>query len=66
MLLYMQVDKGIPGRVSIIVRRFAKANNPEMGPLYERSKEISYIVYLDANNLYCWAMGQSPPFDDFR
>ena len=28
---------------------------------YDENKEISYILYLDANNLYGWAMSQKLP-----
>ena len=30
------------------------------------NKEISYILYLDANNLYGWAMSQKLPVDGFK
>ena len=31
-----------------------------------KNKEPSYIEYLDANNLYGWAMSQKLPVDGFR
>ena len=33
---------------------------------YNQEKECSYIMYLDANNLYGWAMSQSLPFSNFK
>ena len=33
---------------------------------YDESKESSYIQYLDANNLYGWAMSQKLPVNDFK
>ena len=33
---------------------------------YDESKEHSYIAYLDANNLYGWAMSQPLPKGDFQ
>ena len=63
--MFNLIDSGIRGGVSMIVHRFAQANNPEMGIRYDKIKELSYIVYLDANNLYGWAMSQSLPIDDF-
>ena len=33
---------------------------------YDKNKESSYIQYLDANNLYGWAMSQKLPVNDFK
>ena len=33
---------------------------------YDKSIESSYLMYLDANNLYGWAMSQKLPINDFR
>ena len=33
---------------------------------YDKNKESSYIQYLDANNLYGWAMSQKLPVDGFK
>ena len=33
---------------------------------YDENKEKSYIIYLDANNLYGWAMSQKLPVNDFK
>ena len=33
---------------------------------YDKSKESSSIQYLDANNLYRWAMSQKLPVDGFK
>ena len=37
-----------------------------MGDQYDPEKESSYLQYLDANNLYGWAMSQSLPTGRFR
>ena len=37
-----------------------------MGELYNPKEESSYLHYLDANNLYGWAMSQSLPTGVFR
>ena len=50
----------------MITHRYARANNPEMGTDYKPSEELSYIVYLDANNLYGWAMSQPLPYMGFK
>ena len=37
-----------------------------MGSEYDKSKPTKYLQYLDANNLYGWAMSQSLPTGGFR
>ena len=32
---------------------------------YNKNKESSYLMYLDANNLCGWAMSQNLPVDGF-
>ena len=59
------VEKGIRGRILHAIYRYAKANNKYMKN-YDKKKELSYIQYLHANNLYGWAMYQKLPGDCFR
>ena len=33
---------------------------------YDKSIESSYLMYLDTNNLYGWAMSQKLPVNGFR
>ena len=33
---------------------------------YDKDNESSYLMYLDANNLYGWAMSQSLPTGGFK
>ena len=47
------------------VHRYAKANNRYMKN-YDKSKESSYIQYLDANNLYGVAMSEKLPINGFK
>jgi len=41
--------------------RLGQANNRYMGEDYDSSKPSKYIIYLDANNLYGWAMSKLLP-----
>ena len=59
------IEKGMRGGISTITHRHAVANNKYMKD-YNPEVESSYIMYLDANNLYGWAMSKSLPFKDFK
>ena len=49
-----------------MVRKYALANNKYMGDRFEPKSESSYLQYLDANNLYGWAMSQPLPTGGFK
>ena len=59
-------ESGIRGRITQSVYRWAIANNPYMGYEYDRSRKTEYLQYLDANNLYGWAMSQPLPTAGFK
>ena len=59
------IEKGLRGGISDIAHRHAKANNKYIKN-YDPDKLISYIMYLDANNLYGWAMSKPLPYRNFR
>ena len=59
-------EKGIRGGISMIPNRFGKANNKFMGEKYDPSRPSKYLAYLDANNLYGWAMMKPLPVGDFK
>ena len=63
--MLMMVEKGIRGGVSMIFTRYGKANNPYMNN-YNPDQPNKYISYLDANNLYGWAMSKPLPTDSFK
>ena len=45
------IEKEIRGGICHAIRRYAKENNKYM-IYYDKNEESSYILYLDANNLY--------------
>ena len=49
--MLLMIEKGITGGICHAIHRYAKANNKYM-IYYDENKEISYILYLDASNLY--------------
>jgi hypothetical protein len=62
--VYLFIEEGLRGGISMISNRFSKANNPYV-PDYDPDQDSSYVMYLDANNLYGWAMSQSLPTGEF-
>ena len=64
-LMLLMVEEGIRGGMCHVVHRYAKVNNKYMKN-YDEKKESSYTQYLDANNLYGWAMSQKLPVSGFK
>ena len=64
--MLLMVEKGIRGGVSSIMHRYAKANNKYMGEDYNPAESSKYLQYLDANNLYGWAMSRPLPTKGFK
>ena len=63
--MLLMAEEGIRGGICHSIHTHAKANNKYMGN-YDENKESSYIQYLDANNLYGWAMSQKLPVNGFK
>ena len=63
--MLLMVENGIRGGICQTTHRYAKANNKYMNN-YDKNIESSYIEYLDANNLYSWAISQKLPVDRFK
>ena len=63
--MLLMVEEGIRGGICHSIHRYAKANNKYMEN-YDKNKESSYIQYLDANNLFGWAMSQKLPVNNFK
>jgi len=49
----------------LFFHNFTKANNKCLLDS-DSWKEASFVVYVDANNLYGWAMSQPLPYKDFK
>ena len=60
--MLLMIEKGIRGGICHSIHRHVKAINKYM-KYYDKDKELSYIIYVDANNLYGWAMLQKLPVD---
>ena len=63
--MILMFGKGIRGGISQAIQRYASANNKYM-PNFNRKQIISYLMYLDANNLYGYAMIKKIPIDSFK
>ena len=53
--MLLMIEKGSRGGICQSIHRCSKGNNKYMKN-YDKNIISSYLVYLDANNLYGWAM----------
>ena len=63
--MFQFIEKGLRGGISYIANRYGEANNKYM-KTYDKKAPSKYIMYLDANNLYGWAMSQYLPTGGFK
>ena len=59
------IEKGIRAKLCRAINRYAKANNKYMTNYY-KNIESSYLMCLDANNLYGWAISQKLSVNGFE
>ena len=57
------VEKGTRGGICHAIHRYAKAKKYMKN--YDKDI-ISYLIYLNANNLYGWTMSQKLPVNGFK
>ena len=75
--IHLFIEKGMRAGISYIAKRYSKANGKYMKcyisreeskymVCYDSSEESKYITYLDANNLYGWAISQYLAYSKFK
>ena len=63
--MHLFIERGLRGGITMVGKRYAKANNPQVEG-YNPAEPTNYITYLDANNLYGWAMSLPLPKSGFH
>ena len=62
---YLFIEKGLRRGISYIAKRYSKANNKCIND-YDPKKPSTFILYIDINNLYGWAMSEYLPYEGFK
>ena len=63
--MVLMTEKGIRGGLTQVVKKHAIANNKYL-PTYDKSKKNVFLQYLDANNLYGYAMNRTLPLNGYK
>ena len=63
--MLIMFEEGTRGGMCQATYRYAKANNKYMKN-YDKNKESTFLVYVDANNLYGFSMCKMLPVSDFK
>ena len=63
--MLLMVEEGIKGEITQVSHGYAKANNKYMKN-YDKNEESSFLMYLDANNLYGCPMTEKLPVGGFK
>lgn len=59
-IMYNMIELGTRGGLSMITKKYSKANHKYLDD-FDETQEQKHIMYLDANNLYGWAMAEPLP-----
>ena len=62
--MVLMFEKGLRGGISPAIHRYAKANNKYMSN-YDSQQLSSFLMHLDANDLYGWPMCKKLPIGGF-
>ena len=63
--MVLMVENSIRGGLTQVVRKYGVANNKYL-PDYDKTQTSSYLQYLDANDLYGYAMIKKLPLNGFK
>ena len=63
--MLLMIENRIGGGICHAIHRYVIAKNKYMEN-YDKDKESSYLMCLDANNLYGWTMSQKLPVNGFE
>ena len=63
--MLLMIEKQFRERICQAIYRYAKGNNKYMNN-YDKRKITSYLMYLEANNLYGWAISQKRPVNSIK
>ena len=64
--MLLMFERGIRGGITQAVHKYTLTDNTYMGDKFNPNEDTTYLQYLDANNLYGWAMSQPLPTGGFR
>ena len=63
--MLLMIESGIRGGMCQSIHRYAEANNKYMNN-YDKIIKSSYLMFLNANNLYGWAISKKLPVNGFK
>ena len=63
--ILLMTEKGIRGGLTQVIRKYGVANNKYL-PNNDKTKNSTYLQYLDANNLYGYAINKKLPLNGYE